>query len=103
MKFTEPELAYLRRFCWELHYLKSGSRPTEDQCLGHYNDLSDLAHASGVAPQVLANHYKEGMVDPAPPEAPFPWRSLDHLEQRAQEVRDAFPEKFDFLRRAVYV
>jgi hypothetical protein len=53
MKFTEPELSYVRRFCWELYYLKYGDRPTENQCPGHYNGLSDLAHASGVAPQVL--------------------------------------------------
>jgi hypothetical protein len=42
----------------------------------------------------LANHYKDGMTDPAPPEAPFPWQSLDHLRSRAQEAREAFPGKF---------
>jgi hypothetical protein len=86
MTFTEQELAFLRRFCWELGYKADGSRPTEDQCPGHFNDLTDLADASKVVLDVLA-HYGQGeMTDPAPPEVPFPWESLDHLARRAKEV-----------------
>jgi hypothetical protein len=88
MTFTEQELAFLKRFCWELGYKAEGARPTEDQCPGHFNDLTDLADASGVVLEVLA-HYAQGeMSDPAPPEASFPWQSLDHLGERAREARE---------------
>jgi hypothetical protein len=103
MDFTEPERAFLRRFCLERHYLKYGDRPTENQSPGHFNDLSDLAHASAIAPDVLASHYNEGIVDPAPPEAHFPWKSLEYLAQRARQARTAIAEKFSFLLNSEHI
>lgn len=93
MKFTESEIAFLRRYCWELCYLGSNSRPTERY--GHYSDLADLAHVAGVLLEVAPNWGRGELTDPAPPEVPFPWESPDHLGQRAHEVRKAFPDKFD--------
>jgi hypothetical protein len=87
MIFTEQELAFLRRFCWELCYLDEGLRPTEERCSGHYNDVRDLADASGVISDVLVNFCRGELTDPAPPEVEFPWESLDKLKERADEVR----------------
>jgi hypothetical protein len=67
--------------------MSNGSRPTEEQCSDHFNDLHDLADASGVAPEVLANWGRGELTDSPPSESPFPWESLDHLRQRAEEVK----------------
>jgi hypothetical protein len=87
MRFTEDELAYLRRFCWEVFHRQDGPGSTVDQCTGHFNEVADLAKVAGVAPEIVDNACALELQDPPPPAAPFPWRSLEHLQQRAQEVR----------------
>jgi hypothetical protein len=84
MKFTEPELAYLRRFCWEVFHDKDGPGTTIYECRGHFNDLSDLAKDAGVAPEIVDTACSLELRDTPPPATPFPWRSSEHLRQRAQ-------------------
>lgn len=85
MILTEPAMAYLRRFCWEVFHQENGPETTIDQCPGHYNDLADLAATTTLAPEIVEAAYATGYQDAPPPVVPFPWKSLEHLHERAQE------------------
>jgi hypothetical protein len=87
MKFTKEEAAYLRRFCWDVFHDADGPGTTIYECRGHFNDLNDLAKVSGVAPAIVETACAMDLHDAPPPAARFPWRSLEHLHQRAQEVQ----------------
>lgn len=87
MMLTEAELAYLHRFCWEVFHQENGPDTTINRCPGHYNDLADLAATTDLARETIDAAYATDYQDPPPPEAPFPWESLDHLRERADEIR----------------
>jgi hypothetical protein len=85
MILTEQEIAYLRRFCWEVFHQENGPDTTFNQCRGHYNDLADLAATTNLAQEIVETAYAMDYQDTPPPVVPFPWESLDHLHQRARE------------------
>ena len=87
MILTEPEIAYLRRFCWEVFHQENGPDTTINQCTGHYNDLADLAATTDIAPEIVQAAYATDYQDTPTPVVPFPWKSLEHLHQRAQELQ----------------
>jgi hypothetical protein len=86
MILTQPEIAYLRRFCWEVFHQENGPDTTINRCPGHYNDLADLAATTNLAQEIIQAAYATDYKDPPPPDVPFPWESLDHLHQRAREI-----------------
>ncbi len=88
MNLTEPEIAYLRRFCWEVFHQENGPDTTINQCPGHYNDLADLAATTTLAQEIIQAAYDTDYQDAPPPAAPFPWASLDALHSRAEAIRN---------------
>jgi hypothetical protein len=86
MTLTEQEIAYLRRFCWEVFHQENGPDTTFNQCPGHYNDLADLAATTRLAQEIVEAAYAMDYQDPPLPVVSFPWKSLDHLQQRAREL-----------------
>ncbi len=87
MILTEPETAYLRRFCREVFHQENGPYTTINRCSDHYNDLVDLAATTDLAQEIIQAAYTTDYQDPPPPVVPFPWKSLDHLHQRAREIQ----------------
>jgi hypothetical protein len=85
MTLTDSEIAYLRRFCWEVFHQENSPDTTINQCPGHYNDLADLAATTCLARETVEAAYAMDYRDPPPPVVPFPWESLDHLHRRARE------------------
>jgi hypothetical protein len=85
MALTEQEIAYLRRSCWEVFHQENAPDTTFNQCSGHYNDLADLVATTRLAQGIVEAAYATDYQDPPPPVVPFPWKSLDHLHQRARE------------------
>ncbi len=88
MNLTEPEIAYLRRFCWEVFHQENGPDTTINRCLGHYNDLADLAATTKLAQEIVQAAYDSSYQDTPPPVVPFPWTSLDALHLRAESLRE---------------
>ncbi len=85
MTLTEPEIAYLRRFCWEVFHQENSPDTTFNECPGHCNDLADLAAPTVLAQEIVESAYATAYQDPPPPVVPFPWESLYHLRRRARE------------------
>jgi hypothetical protein len=80
------EIAYLRRFCWEVFHQENGPETTINQCPGHYYDLADLAATTSLAQETIQAAYDMDYQDPPLPMVPFPWKSLADLHERAREL-----------------
>ena len=85
MNLSEQETAYIRRFCFEVWERIDGPDTTIGQCPGHYYDLADLATVTGIQYEIIGAAETGNLQEP--PIVPFPWQSLDHLHQRAQELQ----------------
>jgi hypothetical protein len=79
---TEPELAYLDRFCYEVGEFLHGEGSVFQQCPGHYQNLGALTN---FAPKDVYLRWM-AIGRPTPPKAPFPWRSLDDIRARLAEL-----------------
>jgi len=88
MDLTEPEISYLRRFCWEVFHQENGPDTTINQCPGHNNDLADLAATTNLTQEIIQAAYDSDYKDTPPPVVPFPWASLDALHRRAAAIRN---------------
>lgn len=99
MKLTEPEIKYLRRFCWEVFHQENGPDTTINHCPGHYNDLADLAATTNLAQEIVKAAYESDYQDTPPPAVPFPWDSLDGLQIRAEALRNARSLEFSEVRQ----
>jgi len=88
MNLTEPEISYLRRFCWEVFHRENGPDTTINRCPGHYNDLADLAATTDLAREIMQAADEMDYQDTPPPVVPFPWASLDALRDRAEAIRN---------------
>jgi hypothetical protein len=88
MNLKEPEIAYLRRFCWEVFHQANGPETTSNRCPCHYNDLADLAATTNLAQEIVQAAYDTDYQDTPPPVVPFPWASLEALHFRAEALRN---------------
>jgi hypothetical protein len=66
MILTEQEVAYVRRFCYEVWHRIDGPDTTINQCRGHYYDLADLATWSGIRYEVIKAAEESGDQEPLP-------------------------------------
>jgi hypothetical protein len=80
---TEPELAYLDRFCYEVDHFLHGEGSIFQQCLGQYQNLGALTNFAPLDIKTRWEHRDR----PAPPIVPFPWRSLDGIPARLVELK----------------
>ncbi len=85
MILTDPQAAYVRRFCYEVWHRMNGPDTTINQCPGHYYDLAALATLSGIQYEVIQAAEESGDQEPPPPAVPFPWESLDAMRERIKE------------------
>jgi len=93
------EAAYVRRYCYEVatNYLNYGLGSIFDYCRDHSLSLEIMAVATDIQYEVLDGVHTDNKVYP---EVPFPWQSLDQMDQRAAEFREAFPTKLDYLQKS---
>jgi hypothetical protein len=87
MNLTQQEAAYVRRFCYEVWHRMNGPETTINQCPGHYYDLAALATVSGIQYEVIQAAEAQGDQESPPAMVPFPWESLDALEERVKEFQ----------------
>jgi hypothetical protein len=87
MILTDQEAAYVRRFCFEVWHRIDGPDTTINQCSGHYYDLAALATLSGIQYEVIQAAEESGDQEPPPPVVPFPWDSVDALQDRVKELQ----------------
>ncbi len=91
MSLNDAEAAYIHRFCHEVWHRLEGPDTIRERCPGHYWDLADLATVSGIQHEVIRAAQESDNQEEGPPEAPFPWASLDALRARAEEFRNLVP------------
>jgi hypothetical protein len=91
MILDDAEAAYVRRFCYEVWHRFEGPDTIRERCSGHYWDLADLARVSGIQHEVIRAAEESDNQEEPPPEASFPWPSLDALRSRAEEFRKLVP------------
>ncbi len=86
-RLTKPEMAFIRRFCFEVWHQIKGPDTIRERYEGCYWDLADLATVSGIQYEVIRAAELAGNQEAPPPTVPFPWDSLDALHDRAQVIR----------------
>jgi hypothetical protein len=87
LTLTERELAYLRRFRWEVFHRHDGPGSTVDQRKCHFNDMADLTNVAGVTREIVSEPSATNSQEPPTKVIPFPWDSLASPRSRADEIR----------------
>jgi hypothetical protein len=82
LDLTPAEVAYLRRFCYEVATNQFGPGSIFDHCRDHCRDLEILATETEIQYDIL-EEVRAGQEPP--PETPFPWDSYEDLHRRAEE------------------
>jgi hypothetical protein len=80
---TPEEMAYVRRFCYEVATNQFGPGSIFDYCGDHSHDLEILATETDIQYDIL--EAVQAGLEP-PPMVPFPWKSLEVLHSRVQEL-----------------
>jgi hypothetical protein len=83
LTLTPEEIAYVRRFCYEVATNQFGSGSIFDHCGDHSHDLEILAMETDIQYDVL--EAVQAGLEP-PPVVPFPWESFEALHARAREL-----------------
>ena len=77
------EIAYVRRFCYEVATNQFGPGSIFDHCEQHSRDLETLAAETDIQYDIW-EEVQAGQEPP--PVVPFPWKSFEVLHSRAQEL-----------------